>query len=94
MNKSLIILFSKELKKCLIIKSNGYKSLTSVNVTFSKLSCKDSFLVPYLSCFEQVRHGRQFKRIRGPPRPPLPFKEVPAAHCYEYIPIYPKVKLC
>jgi len=92
MNNSLIQLFATKLKPLFLIRNDGYKSLISVNVNFAKISCNNQFLASSsLINFEQVRHGRQFKRITGPPRPPLPFKEVPSPHFYEYRPIYPKV---
>lgn len=69
------------------------RSMRSLTVRTSILEANNQLLPA--SSFPLVEQQRQrgstIQRIKGAPRPPLPFKIQPRPHDFNYIPILPKV---
>lgn len=67
--------------------------LTRLSLTKSICSSNNAKLLsPKLINNDQKRNrGSTIKLIRGPPRPPHPFKPTPRSHDYRYVPILPEV---
>lgn len=45
------------------------------------------------NCDQRRNRGSTVRLIRGPPRPPQPFKEIPRPHDYRFRPILPLVSI-
>jgi hypothetical protein len=70
------------------------KGLRSLSVRSSVLTQMNQ-LLPVASPLiveQQRQKGSALQRIKGAPRPPLPFKIQPRPHDYNFIPILPKVR--